>query len=149
MAIDGKHRVSPTEVRVWVAGCATGEEAYSISLLLARAREAAMSSQAIQVFATDIDEAAIVRARTGSYPLSIASDVPAPLLQRYFTREGAHYVIAKAVRKRILFAAHCLLRDPPFSHLDLISCRNVLIYLERAVQRQILELFHFALRPNG
>ncbi|MDR8079959.1 PAS domain S-box protein [Burkholderia cenocepacia] len=137
------------QVRVWVAGCATGEEAYSISLLLARAREAAMSSQAIQVFATDIDEAAIVRARTGSYPLSIASDVPAGLLQRYFTREGAHYVIAKAVRERILFAAHSLLRDPPFSHLDLISCRNVLIYLERAVQRQILELFHFALRPNG
>ncbi|HDR9318918.1 CheR family methyltransferase [Burkholderia vietnamiensis] len=137
------------QVRVWVAGCATGEEAYSISLLLARAREAAMSSQAIQVFATDIDEAAIVRARTGSYPLSIASDVPAPLLQRYFTREGAHYVITKPVRERILFAAHSLLRDPPFSHLDLISCRNVLIYLERAVQRQILELFHFALRPNG
>lgn len=137
------------QVRVWVAGCATGEEAYSISLLLARAREAAMSSQAIQVFATDIDEAAIVRARTGSYPLSIASDIPAPLLQRYFTREGAHYVITKAVRERILFAAHSLLRDPPFSHLDLISCRNVLIYLERAVQRQILELFHFALRPNG
>ncbi|RQS06143.1 chemotaxis protein CheB [Burkholderia sp. Bp8998] len=137
------------QVRVWVAGCATGEEAYSISLLLARAREAAMSSQAIQVFATDIDEAAIVRARTGSYPLSIEADVPAPLLQRYFTRDGAHYVIAKAVRERILFAAHSLLRDPPFSHLDLISCRNVLIYLERAVQRQILELFHFALRPNG
>ncbi|MCM3755551.1 histidine kinase, partial [Bacillus licheniformis] len=96
------------QVRVWVAGCATGEEAYSISLLLARAREAAMSSQAIQVFATDIDEAAIVRARTGSYPLSIASDVPAALLQRYFTRDGAHYVIAKAVRERILFAAHRL-----------------------------------------
>jgi two-component system CheB/CheR fusion protein len=137
------------QVRVWIAGCASGEEAYSIALLLARAREAAMSSQSIQVFATDIDEAAIVRARTGSYPLSIASDVPAPLLQRYFTREGAHYVIAKAVRERILFAAHSLLRDPPFSHLDLISCLNVLIYLERAVQRQILELFHFALRPNG
>lgn len=137
------------QVRVWVAGCATGEEAYSISLLLARARETAVSSQAIQVFATDIDEAAIVRARTGSYPLSIAADVPEPLLQRYFTRDGAHFVIAKSVRERILFAAHSLLRDPPFSHLDLISCRNVLIYLERAVQRQILELFHFALRPNG
>ena len=137
------------QVRVWIAGCATGEEAYSVSLLLARARDAATSRQSIQVFATDIDEAAIVRARTGSYPLSIASDVPPALLQRYFVREGAHYVIAKAVRERILFAPHSLLRDPPFSHLDLISCRNVLIYLERAVQRQILELFHFALRPNG
>ncbi|PLP99542.1 CheR family methyltransferase [Cupriavidus pauculus] len=137
------------QVRAWVAGCATGEEAYSISLLLSRARDAAISSKSIQVFATDIDEAAIARARTGSYPLSITSDVPAALLQHYFTREGAHYVIAKSVRERILFAAHSLLRDPPFSHLDLISCRNVLIYLERAVQRQILELFHFALRPNG
>lgn len=137
------------QVRVWVAGCATGEEAYSVSLLLARARDTATSSQSIQVFATDIDEAAIAKARTGSYPLSISDDVPPALLQRYFTREGGHYVIAKAVRERILFAAHSLLRDPPFSHLDLISCRNVLIYLERRVQRQILELFHFALRPNG
>lgn len=137
------------QIRVWIAGCATGEEAYSISILLAQAREAAASAKTIQVFATDIDESAINRARTGSYPLAIANDVPAPILQRFFTREGAHYVISKAVRERILFAPHSLLRDPPFSHLDLISCRNVLIYLERAVQRQILELFHFALRPNG
>ncbi|SAK75754.1 chemotaxis protein [Caballeronia temeraria] len=137
------------QVRVWIAGCATGEEAYSISLQLVQARDAAASGRSIQVFATDIDEAAIVRARTGSYPLSIANDVPPALLQRYFAREGAHYVIAKAVRERILFAPHSLLRDPPFSHVDLISCRNVLIYLERAVQRQILELFHFALRPGG
>lgn len=137
------------QVRVWVAGCATGEEAYSISILLAQAREAAASARPIQVFATDIDVAAIGRARTGTYPLAIANDVPPALLQRYFTREGTHYAISKAVRERILFAPHSLLRDPPFSHLDLISCRNVLIYLERSVQRQILELFHFALRPNG
>lgn len=137
------------QVRVWVAGCATGEEAYSMSILLAQAREAAGSARPIQVFATDIDATAIARARTGSYPLAIANDVPAPILQRYFTREGAHFIISKAVRERILFAPHSLLRDPPFSHLDLISCRNVLIYLERSVQRQILELFHFALRPNG
>jgi two-component system CheB/CheR fusion protein len=140
---------SDAQVRVWVAGCATGEEAYSVSLQLALAREKAASGRPVQVFATDIDEAAISRARTGSYPLSIANDVPAPFLQRYFTREGAHYLVAKTVRERILFAPHSLLRDPPFSHLDLISCRNVLIYLERSVQRQILELFHFALRPNG
>ncbi|WP_250501218.1 CheR family methyltransferase [Caballeronia sp. GAWG1-5s-s] len=137
------------QVRVWVAGCASGEEAYSISLQLAQARDAAASARSIQVFATDIDEAAISRARAGSYPLAIANDVPPALLQRYFVRQAAHYVIAKSVRERILFASHSLLRDPPFSHLDLISCRNVLIYLERAVQRQILELFHFALRPNG
>ncbi|MDR5738408.1 CheR family methyltransferase [Caballeronia sp. LZ016] len=138
-----------TQVRVWVAGCSTGEEAYSLSLQLARARDAASSTRTIQVFATDIDEVAIVRARTGRYPVSIASDVPPDLLQRYFVKEGGHYQIVKAVRERILFAAHSLMRDPPFSHLDVISCRNVLIYLDRTVQRQILELFHFALRPNG
>nr|WP_315591879.1 chemotaxis protein CheB [uncultured Cupriavidus sp.] len=150
--IDGLFAGEPGDdgqVRVWVAGCATGEEAYSISLQLAQARETTGSARPIQLFATDIDEAAIARARTGTYPLSIANDVPAALLQRYFTRDGAHYVINKAVRERILFAPHSLLRDPPFSHLDLISCRNVLIYLERSVQRQILELFHFALRPDG
>jgi two-component system CheB/CheR fusion protein len=137
------------QVRVWVAGCATGEEAYSVSLQLAQARDRQGSGRSIQVFATDIDEAAIARARSGAYPLSIANDVPAPLLERYFTREGSHYLVSKNVRERILFAPHSLLRDPPFSHLDLVSCRNVLIYLDRTVQRQILELFHFALRPNG
>jgi two-component system CheB/CheR fusion protein len=140
---------SEAQVRVWVAGCSTGEEAYSIAILLAQAREAAGSAAAMQVFATDIDDSAIVRARTGSYPSTIASDVPPELLRRYFTQDGARYLIVKTVRERILFAAHSLLRDPPFSHLDLISCRNVLIYLDRAVQRQILELFHFALRPDG
>jgi len=137
------------QVRVWVAGCASGEEAYSISLQLAEAREAATSNRTVQVFATDIDDTAIARARTGSYPASISNDIPPALLQRYFTKTGSHYVIAKSVRERILFAAHSIMRDPPFSHLDLISCRNVLIYLERTVQRQILELFHFALRPGG
>ncbi|MDR5736263.1 CheR family methyltransferase [Caballeronia sp. LZ025] len=144
-----EHGLSDAQVRVWVAGCATGEEAYSISLQLAQARDARSSSQSIQVFATDIDETAIERARTGCYPSAIANDVPTELLQRYFTKESGQYRIAKSVRERILFAAHSLMRDPPFSHLDLISCRNVLIYLERGVQRQILELFHFALRPGG
>ncbi|MEX3921138.1 CheR family methyltransferase [Paraburkholderia sp. BR10872] len=140
---------SDGQIRAWVAGCSTGEEAYSVALLMAQAREAAGSASAMQVFATDIDDAAIARARSGSYPESIAVDVPADLLRRYFTHEGGRYAIVKPVRERILFAAHSLLKDPPFSHLDLITCRNVLIYLERSVQRQILELFHFALRPDG
>jgi two-component system CheB/CheR fusion protein len=127
-----------TQVRVWVAGCSTGEEAYSLAILLAQAREASGSAAGMQVFATDIDDAAIVRARSGSYPESITSDVAPDLLRRYFTQDGARYLIVKTVRERILFAAHSLLRDPPFSHLDLISCRNVLIYLDRAIQRQIL-----------
>ncbi|MFT0170611.1 CheR family methyltransferase [Paraburkholderia mimosarum] len=140
---------SDAQIRVWIAGCSTGEEAYSIAVLMAQAREAAGSASALQVFATDIDETAIARARTGSYPESIAADVPADLLRRYFIHEAGRYVIVKPVRERILFAAHSLLKDPPFSHLDFISCRNVLIYLDRAVQRQVLELFHFALRPGG
>ncbi|SDD27636.1 CheR family methyltransferase [Paraburkholderia lycopersici] len=140
---------SDAQIRVWVAGCSTGEEAYSIAMMMMQAREAAGSASAMQVFATDIDDAAVMRARAGSYPDSIAADVPGDLLRRYFLQEGARYTIVKPVRERILFASHSLLRDPPFSHLDLISCRNVLIYLDRGVQRQILELFHFALRPDG
>ncbi|SAK58411.1 chemotaxis protein [Caballeronia fortuita] len=138
-----------SQIRVWVPGCSTGEEAYSLSIMLAQAREAAGFETTYQVFATDIDEPAIAQARAGSYVSSISSDVPAELLRRYFKQEGGRYQIVKSVRERILFAAHSLLRDPPFSHLDLISCRNVLIYLDRAVQRQVLELFHFALRAGG
>jgi two-component system, chemotaxis family, CheB/CheR fusion protein len=137
------------QMRVWVPGCSTGEEAYSIAILLAQAREQSGYEASYQVFATDIDEPAIAQARTGSYLSSITSDVPPDVLRRYFKQEGGRYQIVKPVRERILFAAHSLLRDPPFSHLDLISCRNVLIYLDRAVQRQVLELFHFALRGGG
>ncbi|SAL84602.1 chemotaxis protein [Caballeronia arvi] len=138
-----------TQLRVWVPGCSTGEEAYSLAIMLAQARESAGFETTYQVFATDIDEPAISQARAGSYLGSISSDVPTDLLRRYFKQEGGRYQIVKSVRERILFAAHSLLRDPPFSHLDLISCRNVLIYLDRAVQRQVLELFHFALRAGG
>jgi two-component system, chemotaxis family, CheB/CheR fusion protein len=137
------------QMRVWVPGCSTGEEAYSIAILLAQAREMSGYETSFQIFATDIDEPAIAQARTGSYLGSIAADIAPDVLRRYFKQEGGRYQIVKPVRERILFAAHSLLRDPPFSHLDLISCRNVLIYLDRAVQRQVLELFHFALRGGG
>ncbi|WP_250437483.1 CheR family methyltransferase [Caballeronia sp. ATUFL_F2_KS9A] len=138
-----------SQIRVWVPGCSTGEEAYSLAIMLAQARETAGFEATYQIFATDIDEPAIAQARSGSYLGSIATDIPSELLRRYFKHEGGRYQIVKSVRERILFAAHSLLRDPPFSHLDLISCRNVLIYLDRAVQRQVLELFHFALRAGG
>nr|WP_277183029.1 CheR family methyltransferase [Caballeronia sp. BR00000012568055] len=137
------------QMRVWVPGCSTGEEAYSIAILLAQAREQSGYEASYQIFATDIDEPAISQARSGSYLGSIIGDVPPDVLRRYFKHEAGRYQIVKPVRERILFAAHSLLRDPPFSHLDLISCRNVLIYLDRAVQRQVLELFHFALRGGG
>ncbi len=137
-----------SQIRVWVPGCSTGEEAYSLAIMLAQARETAGFEATYQIFATDIDEPAIAQARSGSYLGSIATDISSELLRRYFKHEGGRYQIVKSVRERILFAAHSLLRDPPFSHLDLISCRNVLIYLDRAVQRQVLELFHFALRAG-
>ncbi|MFC0398766.1 chemotaxis protein CheB [Paraburkholderia rhizosphaerae] len=141
--------VADPQVRVWVAGCSTGEEAYSIAVLLAQERDAANSATAVQVFATDIDEAAIARARAGVYPGSVSADIPGPMLAKFFVRDGVNFRIVKPIREKMLFAVHSLLRDPPFSQLHLISCRNVLIYLDRSVQRQILELFHFALRPDG
>ena len=104
---------------------------------------------AIQIFASDIDEHAINIARKGIYPLSIITDVPPAHLRQFFTRHEDHYLIQKSIRDRILFASHNLLRDPPFSRINMISCRNLLIYLNRNVQAQVLEMFHFALRPNG
>ena len=137
------------EVRAWSAGCATGEEAYSLAMLLAD--QAALMSQppAYQVFASDIDEHAIAIARAGLYPTSIVTDVTPARLRQHFTRDENRYQIRKAVRDRILFAVHNLLRDPPFSRIDLISCRNLLIYLNRDIQQRVLETFHFALKPGG
>ncbi|MDR5755258.1 CheR family methyltransferase, partial [Caballeronia sp. LZ024] len=136
-------------VRAWVAGVSSGEEAYSIAMLLEQYAQRHHSSAPIQVFATDIDERALGRARAGSYPDSIATDVPVELLQQFLTRQGERYVIVKSLREKVLFAVHNVLRDPPFARLDLVSCRNLLIYLDRIVQRQVLEMFHFALCPEG
>ena len=136
------------EVRVWVAACSTGEEAYSLGMLLADYAEAA-DSPAFQVFASDIDEAAISQARFGNYPSSIITDVAPVRLRQYFSKDGDRYQIRKSLRDRILFAAHNVLRDPPFSRLDMVSCRNLLIYLNREVQMKVLQMFHFALKPGG
>ncbi|CAL8481462.1 two-component system, chemotaxis family, CheB/CheR fusion protein (plasmid) [Caballeronia sp. S22] len=136
-------------VRVWVAGCSTGEEAYSVAMLLNECVAEADKGCGIQVFATDIDESAIERARDGIYPAPIVTDVPPARLRKSFTLAHGRYHITKSLREQVLFAAHNLLRDPPFSRLDLVSCRNVLIYLDRAVQRQVLQTFHFALQPGG
>jgi two-component system CheB/CheR fusion protein len=103
----------------------------------------------IQVFATDIDEAAIGVARLGCYPGAIETDVTPTRLRRFFEKDGHQYRIRKEVREKVMFAAHNILRDPPFSHLDLISCRNLLIYLDREVHAEILEMFHYALKPGG
>jgi two-component system CheB/CheR fusion protein len=135
--------------RVWVPACATGEEAYSISMLLSEYVAETERPETFQVFASDIDEPAISIARSGTYPGSIVADVPLARLRRFFSKEGDRYRIAKSVRERVLFALHNVLRDPPFSRIDLISCRNLLIYLDRDVQARLLEVFYFALRPGG
>jgi two-component system, chemotaxis family, CheB/CheR fusion protein len=136
-------------IRAWVAGCSTGEEAYSLAMLLSECVAETDKELPVQVFATDIDERAIEVARSGSYPGSILTDVPPARLRRFFMHVRSRYVINKALRDTVLFAVHNVLRDPPFSRLALVSCRNLLIYLDRTVQRQVLETFHFALQPGG
>jgi len=140
---------SRTRVRAWVAGCATGEEAYSIAMLLSERAQELRPERPIQVFASDIDERAIAVARAGLYPGNVLDDVSPGRLRRFFQKEKDHVRIRDEVRARVLFAVHNLLRDPPFSNLDLICCRNLLIYLDRDVQRQVLEVFNFALKPGG
>jgi two-component system CheB/CheR fusion protein len=137
------------QVRVWVPACATGEEAYTVAMLLYEHASTLDSAPTIQVFATDIDEDAINTARQGMYPETIVADVSAERLQRFFMPEPGRYRIKKEIRDLVLFAPHNLVRDPPFSRLDLITCRNLLIYLNRGVQAQVLQLFHFMLLPNG
>jgi two-component system CheB/CheR fusion protein len=138
-----------TPIRVWSAGCATGEEAYSLGMLLAEQRTLLNSSVDIQVFATDIDDRAISIARRGLYPESIVTDVAPNKLRQFFIREDGHYRIKKMLREKVLFAPHNILRDPPFSRVHLISCRNLLIYLNREVQEKVFEMFHFSLVPGG
>ncbi|HUB44859.1 MAG TPA: CheR family methyltransferase [Acetobacteraceae bacterium] len=135
-------------IRVWVAGCATGEEAYSIAMLL-RESAPALGAPKLQIFASDIDDHALDTARTGRYPATVAKDVSPERLMRFFHREDGTYRIASDLREICLFSSHNLLRDAPFSKLDLISCRNLLIYLSAELQDRIIPLFHYALNQNG
>jgi two-component system CheB/CheR fusion protein len=137
------------QVRVWVAGCATGEEAYSVAMLLCEYAGRLEAPPSIQVFATDLDEGVIHIARTGVYPATIEADGSPERLRRFFHKEDGRYRIRKEVRERVLFSVHNLIKDPPFSRLDLITCRNLLIYLKREAQDAVFDLFHFALRPGG
>jgi two-component system CheB/CheR fusion protein len=137
------------QVRVWVPGCATGEEAYSIAMLLAEHAGTSSDQPAIQVFATDLDEQAIAAGRDAFYTSAEVADVSEERLRRFFVREPGGFRVRRDLRETVLFAVHNVIRDPPFSHLDLISCRNLLIYLNRAIQERVIETFHFALRPGG
>jgi two-component system, chemotaxis family, CheB/CheR fusion protein len=137
------------QVRVWSVGCATGEEAYSLAMLLSEYAARLPEAPRLQVFATDIDERAIGEGRDARYPATITLDITPERIQHFFVKEGDRYKIKKDLREMVLFAVHNVLRDPPFSKLDLISCRNLLIYLNREMQERILGIFHFALRPSG
>ena len=136
-------------IRVWVPGCSTGEEAYTIAMLLADHAERANRTIDIKIFATDVAEPILATARAGVYPASIASDIGEDRLKHFFEKDDDHFLIRKALRDMVIFASQDVLQDPPFCRLDLVSCRNLLIYLEPDVQKKLLALFHFALKENG
>jgi two-component system CheB/CheR fusion protein len=136
-------------IRVWIPGCATGEEAYSIAILLLEETARHDIHPPIQVFGSDLDGRALGTAREGRYPAAIEADVSEERLRRYFLHDGDHYRVRPELRDITLFANHSLLRDPPFSRIDLISCRNLLIYLDRELQQQVCATFHYALKPGG
>jgi two-component system CheB/CheR fusion protein len=143
------HADASEQIRAWSVACATGEEAYSIAILLAEQNALRSQSHSIQVLASDIDEKAITIARRGTYPESIDADVSAARLQHWFFHLEKRYGIKNEIRENMLFALHNVLHDPPFSRLHLISCRNFLIYLRRETQARVFEILHYALRPNG
>ena len=140
---------SEETIRVWVSGCATGEEAFSFAILLLEEAARHAVKPPMQVFGSDLDSRALAAAREGRFPIAIEADVSEERLRRFFTREDDHYRLRQEVRDIVLFAVHDLLKDPPFSHVDLISCRNVLIYLDRELQEQVCSTFHYALNPGG
>jgi two-component system, chemotaxis family, CheB/CheR fusion protein len=144
-------RLQPADrpLRIWVPGCSTGEEAYSITMLFLEQIAAAKRDIKLQVFASDIDADCVASARNGIYPESIEADVTPVRLARFFTKEDHNYQVVRELREIVVFTGQSLLADAPFSRLDLVSCRNLLIYLSTEAQRKILSLFHFALREGG
>ena len=144
-----KRRAPDEAIRIWVPGCATGQEAYSVAICLIESLGTAPLTTPIQVFATDLSDAAIASARAGLYPHAIETDLSPERLRRFFVREPHGYRVAKAVRELCVFAPQNITSDPPFSQLDLISCRNVLIYLQPNLHERIFALFHYALKPGG
>jgi two-component system CheB/CheR fusion protein len=137
------------EIRVWSIGCATGEEAYGLAILLVEAATRLGVPAHFQIFASDLDEKSVAHAREGLYPSAIEADVSPERLERFFTGEDNHYRIKTEIRDHVLFTNHNILRDPPFSRQDLIVCRNLLIYLQRDVQDKVFDTFHYALNPDG
>ncbi len=136
-------------VRIWVPGCATGEEAYSLAILATEQAASRTDSPRVQIFATDIDDGALAVARGGRYPAAMMADVSPERLARFFVSDGATYVVSKELRELCVFSSHSVIRDAPFSRIDMVSCRNLLIYMGGQLQEQVIPLFHYALRPGG
>ena len=144
-----ENKGADSQVRVWVPGCATGEEAYSLAILLREHALRLPEPPNVLIFATDIDAQALETARQAWYPERIADQISSERLARFFVRHGNLYQIAKEIREMCLFSSHNVITDPPFSRLDLVSCRNLLIYLESDLQKKLIPLFHYALRSGG
>ena len=136
-------------VRVWVPGCGTGEEAYSIAILLRECMQEAKSDFRVQIFGTDIDEDSIAQARTGLYPANISLDVSAQRLKQYFVKEEAGFRVRSEIREWMVFAVQNVISDAPFTKLDLVSCRNLMIYLDLELQTRLIPMFHYSLKPGG
>ncbi len=137
------------ELRFWVAGCSTGEEAYSLAMLASELNDRAARPVLVKIFATDVDGEAITRASAGVYPASIAADLPQGYLAKYFHTSGHEVQVSRKLREMVVFARHNLIKDPPFTNIDLTSCRNLLIYLQPMVQQKVLQLLNFSLNPGG
>lgn len=144
-----KGRGPEDAIRIWIPGCSTGEEVYSVAISLMELMSERKSVHPVQIFATDINEPALEKARAGFYRESIKTEVSADRLRRFFVKVEGGYRVNKTIREMCIFARQNLVNDPPFSNLDLISCRNVLIYLEPTLQRKVMPVFHYALRPTG
>ena len=144
-----KAKPDNSQVRVWVPGCSTGEEAYSVAMIIRKLMKELHKRFEVQIFATDIDNNAIDTARAGIYPSVISADVSPEWLERHFTKENGVYRINREVREMVVFASQNLIKDPPFTKLDLICCRNVLIYLKSELQQKLIPLFHYSLRRGG
>ncbi len=142
-------RAGRDPIRVWVPGCASGEEAYTLAITIFERLGALGSPRPVQIFATDLNARAIEAARSGAYPASIAGDVPPAILAKYFVAEEDGYRVVQRLRETVVFAAQNVISDPPFSKLDLITCRNLMIYLQPEVQQRVIEMFHFALAADG
>ncbi len=144
-----KNQPEDLPLRIWIAGCSTGEEAYSLAILFQEAVLAAKSPIKLQIFASDVDPEAVATAREGLYSGTIKSEISADRLTKFFSKEGDHFRVSADLRAHVVFTVHDVLADPPFSRLDLISCRNLLIYLKPEAQTKVIALFHFALRDQG